>query len=119
MSMPISAVYSIARANAALSCRIHLISGREFDGGSAPHGKGAACADCDGCESRSGEMGMVDAGFALVREHGTLKLTWTCPGCGVKVSETTSPLSSLVDAKLVAADALCHRCRIHPARKAD
>jgi len=101
----------LATFNARFACSVRLRSGHEFDRSGQSHAKGGACANCFGCESRSGEMGMADAGFSLERKHGVLRLSWACPGCGITVTEDTSLMSSAADAKVVAADPLCHHCR--------
>lgn len=106
-----SAAAFLASFNARFACSVSLFGGREFDQMGRAHDKGHACADCFGCESLSGDMGLADSGFSLERKRGQLQLSWRCPECGGAVIEETSLLSAAADAKIIAADALCHRCR--------
>lgn len=106
-----SAAAFLASFNSRFACSVSLLGGREFDQLGRSHTEGGACADCFGCESLSGEMGVADAGFALERKHGQIQLSWSCPGCGKTITEATSLLSASADAKMIAVDALCHRCR--------
>lgn len=95
-----------ASFNSRFACSVSVLGGREFDQLGQAHAIGGACAGCFGCDSRSGDMGVADTGFALERKHGQLHLSWTCPGCGKSVVEDTSLLSAADDAKMIAADAL-------------
>ena len=101
----------LADFNARFACSVNLRGGREFDQSGRAQSRGSSCADCFGCESRSGDMGVADAGFSLHRKNGQLQLSWGCPGCGITVWEETSLMSATADAKAITADAQCHRCR--------
>ena len=99
-----------AEFNARFACSLRLLDGREWDQTGRQQAIGAGCADCSGCETRDGEMGTTEY-CSLERRHGVLQLRWPCPKCGVIVCEDTAPLSAFADAKIISADALCHRCR--------
>jgi hypothetical protein len=99
------------------SCRVDLRRQWEFDGIGQPQATGMACGRCAGCESRAGEMGLAEAGYTLWRDNNRITLAWACPSCGITVREETALLSASEDARAIAADALCHRCRTTVARE--
>ncbi len=99
------------------ACRVDLRRQREFDGIAQPQAAGMACGRCAGYESRTGEMGLAETGFTLWRDNDRIKLAWACPSCGITVEEETALLSASEDARAIAADALCHRCRATVVRK--
>lgn len=101
----------MAEFNARFACSVSLRGGREFDQMGQFHPPGSSCAACFGCDSRSGNMGVADAGFSLHRKDGRIQLSWACPGCGKSVTEETTLMAATADANAIATDPLCYRCR--------
>jgi hypothetical protein len=73
--------------------------------------KHADCSTCHAVCGKSNDMGLADAGFRIARTLEGLALNWACPSCGVEVTEATTLFSASADARKIAADALCGRCR--------
>ncbi|MFL1449157.1 hypothetical protein ACI77O_12250 [Pseudomonas tritici] len=94
-------------------CLPVLHAGRAIDASGWPAPLASVCESCPGCESLTGELGMVGDGVELrsVDAGQRLTISWCCPACGIDVSETTSHLESLAAARSVNADPLCWRCR--------
>ena len=69
---------------------------------------------CGTCLAQCGgeDLGMSD-GVSVGRAYGSdgLELRWACPGCSVDVTQETTALTSLSDAKEVKRDPLCNKCR--------
>lgn len=75
---------------------------------------GSKHADCSTCQAtcgKSNDMGLADAGFRIARTLTGLVLNWNCPSCGCEVTEETRLFSAGSDAKAIAANPLCGRCR--------
>lgn len=73
--------------------------------------KHADCATCYATCGKSSDMGMADAGLKIARTLTGLVLNWLCPSCGCEVTEATELFSASADAKAIATDPLCGRCR--------
>jgi hypothetical protein len=73
--------------------------------------KHADCSTCHALCGKSNDMGLADAGFRITRALEGLMLNWSCPSCGCEVTEATSLFSASADARNIATDALCCRCR--------
>lgn len=95
-----------------VACTTNVLVGREFDYAGQRQSTGSCCADCPGCETKSGDMGLAQSGYLVERNHeGQFSLSWSCPSCGTTVHEDTTPLTSADDAKTVSADPICFSCR--------
>lgn len=94
-----------------MSCTTNILSGREFDSDGQRQITGSGCASCPGCETKFGNMGVVDSGYQVERNYGTFSLAWSCPSCGTTVHEKTTPITCISDAKSIAIDPICNRCR--------
>lgn len=104
---------------AALLLSIELA--RKLNGDCAPVAGGVLAndgskhADCSTCTAaacgKSRDMGLAEAGFRITRSWQGLSLAWRCPGCGGEVTEQTELFAASRDARTIAADPLCGRCR--------
>lgn len=75
---------------------------------------GSKHADCSTCHATCGnasDMGLAEAGFRISRTLNGLALNWACPSCGRDVTEETSLFAASEDARKIATDPLCGRCR--------
>lgn len=75
---------------------------------------GSKHTDCSTCHSICGkadDMGLADAGVRISRTHTGLQLKWSCPSCQCEVTEATELFSAGADARRIAGDNHCHRCR--------
>lgn len=83
------------------------------DGLGRPVARGCACAECPGCDTPHGNVGIagVDLQARLAAEDGHLYIRWQCPECNRTVDEITDWLSVIEDAKTVGRDPLCVFCR--------
>ena len=94
-------------------CKVVLLAGRAIDSSGWPTSQNAVCEKCQGCETYSASMGKAAGGIELIAMDAgqRLVMVWPCPGCGVSVNETTTPLESIKASLLVVSDPLCWRCR--------
>lgn len=94
-------------------CVVLLHIGKALDSSGWPAPAAEVCERCAGCESYSADMGLATADIALKASDSgqSLSLAWNCPECGVAVSERTTPLESIEQARVVENDPLCWRCR--------
>lgn len=69
---------------------------------------------CGTCLAQCGgeNLGLSD-GLTVGRVWGSdkIELRWACPGCSVEVTQETTALDSLANAKEAQRDPLCHKCR--------
>ncbi len=110
-SINMTAAAFFADFNRRVSCTTNIVLAWEFDQAGQRQAIGSGCADCPGCETISGNMGMAATGYLVERNQGQFSLAWSCPACGTKVIEATTPLTSAQDAKTVSADPICFTCR--------
>jgi hypothetical protein len=101
----------LANFSRRVSCTTNVLLAREFDQAGQRQDIGSGCADCPGCEDKSGDMGFARTGYRVERNHGQFSLSWACPTCGTSVHEDTTPLTCANDAKTISADPFCHSCR--------
>lgn len=94
-------------------CQVVLLAGKAIDSSGWPTSQSTVCEKCQGCESYSANMGLASGSVELMAMDAgqKLALVWSCPGCGVSVSESTTPLASIEASLLVEKDPLCWRCR--------
>jgi hypothetical protein len=75
---------------------------------------GTVQADCSQCFDHCGDpldQGLAGAGTVLQSDWRGIRLSWACPGCGVKVTEQTTLVGSGAHASEIAKDPVCHRCK--------
>lgn len=115
MSYP--AIYSRAQIARRLKgqCRLRL---REDRGLSFTGERLASATSCAGCEAPcevAHARGVHHQGLTFEVRYTTeqsLRLEWACPACGRSVVEDTTLLQLNAQSKAIAADPLCHRCRL-------
>jgi hypothetical protein len=71
------------------------------------------CSTCDAARCGGADLGLANTGLRIARVFGVdaMEMVWACPQCGGEVTQTTSPLGVLAEAKGVTDDPLCYRCR--------
>ncbi len=110
-SINMTAASFLADFHRRMSCTTNVMLNREFDDAGQRQAIGSGCAACPGCETISGVMGVAATGYLVERNQGQFSLAWSCPACGTKVIEATTPLTSAQDAKTISADPICFSCR--------
>lgn len=75
---------------------------------------GARHADCSTCHAECGiskDVGLAETGFRIAKSHDGLSLNWECPTCKTSVCERTTIFLASADARAIAADPICVKCR--------